>query len=149
VAAVAALQSTEALKLLSGRRDALRKGLLSIDVWNGTTRETFTGASAKRADCPTCAGRKFEFLDGALASTGVKLCGRDAVHVTPPKGTPVDLARLAARLGREKILLSSEHFLRFEADGKEVTVFPDGRAIIKGTFDPAAARVLYSKYVGS
>jgi adenylyltransferase/sulfurtransferase len=30
-----------------------------------------------------------------------------------------------------------------------LTVFPDGRALVHGTTDPAAARSIYAKYVGS
>jgi adenylyltransferase/sulfurtransferase len=38
--------------------------------------------------------------------------------------------------------------LRFQAEGHEFTVFPDGRAIIKGTDDVDRARTLYAKYIG-
>jgi adenylyltransferase/sulfurtransferase len=31
----------------------------------------------------------------------------------------------------------------------EITVFPDGRAIIRGTSDPAIAQSLYSRYIGT
>ncbi len=146
---VASLQVTEALKLLSGRKGALRKGLLCVEVWQGTFRTTFAGPGVRNPDCPTCGRGEFEFLAGKLMSTGVKLCGRNAVHVSPPGEASVDLEELAAKLRRQKILLSSEFLLRFEADGKEVTVFSDGRAIIKGTTDPAAARTIYAKYIGS
>jgi len=149
VTAVASFQVTEALKLLVGRKDELRRGLLALDVWSGTFRTLFGAAGKSRADCPTCSQRRFEFLDGAMTSTGVKLCGRDAVHVSPPANTGVNLAELAAKLRRRKILLSSEFLLRFEAEGKEVTLFSDGRAIIKGTTDPTVARAVYAKYVGS
>jgi adenylyltransferase/sulfurtransferase len=149
VTAVASFQVAEALKLLVGRKEELRRGLLALDVWTGTFRTLFAGAGSPRADCPTCSRRRFEFLDGGLTSTGVKLCGRDAVHVSPPAAARVDLARLAAKLRHQKILLSSEFLLRFEAEGKEVTVFSDGRAIIKGTTDPKLARAVYAKYVGN
>jgi len=39
--------------------------------------------------------------------------------------------------------------LRFRADNYEVTVFSDGRAVVKGTKDPAVARSLYAKYIGA
>jgi molybdopterin-synthase adenylyltransferase len=149
VTAVASFQVAEALKLLMGRTQELRTGLLALDVWSGTFRTLFAGPAGPRADCPACSARRFEFLEGGLSSTGVKLCGRDAVHVSPPAPGHVDLQRLAARLCHQKVLLTSEFLLRFEADGKELTVFSDGRAIIKGTTDPTIARAVYAKYVGS
>jgi four helix bundle protein len=39
--------------------------------------------------------------------------------------------------------------LRFATEGYEFTVFPDGRAIIKGTNDITKARTLYAQFVGS
>ncbi len=147
VAVTASLQAVEAMKLLAGRRDLLRRGLVSADVWTGAFREAFASAG-RNPECPACGRRRFEFLDGASSTSGVKLCGRDAVHVSPPAGNAVDLAALAARLGRDKVLLAGDFLLRFEAEGREVTVFRDGRAIVKGTTDPAVAKAIYSRYVG-
>ena len=148
VAVTASLQSAEAMKLLAGRRDLLRQGLLAVDVWQGGFRETLASAR-RRPECPACGLRRFEFLEGSASTSGVRLCGRDAVHVSPPAGASVDLAVLAARLDRATIALHTDFLLRFRAEGREVTVFPDGRAIVKGTTDPAVARGIYSMYIGS
>jgi adenylyltransferase/sulfurtransferase len=147
-AAVAALQATEALKLLAGRKDELRRGLLSVDAWKGTFRTAFAESAARSPNCPTCAQRKFEFLEGRSTTSAVRLCGRNAVHVSPAAHARLDLDALASRLRDEDVLVHSEYMLRFEVEEKEVTVFPDGRAIIKGTTEPAAARTLYARYVG-
>ncbi|HUV38098.1 MAG TPA: ThiF family adenylyltransferase [Planctomycetota bacterium] len=64
VSVVASAQVAEALKLLTGRVDALRAGLLTVDLWAGTFRTTFTGARTPRVDCPCCGRRRFEFLEG-------------------------------------------------------------------------------------
>lgn len=149
VSLVASLQVTEALKLLSGAKETRRKGMVSVDVWQGSFRTSFGGSAVKNPDCPTCGHRRFEFLEGGRQSKGIKLCGRDAVHISPPADTRTDLKKLSTRLRGEKVLMSSEFLLRFEAEGKEVTVFADGRAIVKGTIDPVAARVIYAKYIGS
>ena len=45
-------------------------------------------------------------------------------------------------------LTCNRYMLKFRVDSHEVTVFADGRAIIKGTNDPAVARSVYSRYVG-
>ncbi len=148
VAVTASMQVAEALKLLGGRRDLLRKGLLAIDVWQGSWRESFATAP-RRPGCPACGLKRFDYLAPESSTSGVKLCGRDAVHVSAPAGVTVDLPALAARLGPGSIVLASDHFVRFHVEGREVTVFRDGRAIIKGLTDPAAARSLYAKYVGS
>ena len=148
VAVTASLQSAEAMKLLAGRRDVLRRGLLALDVWQGGLRETFVSAT-RREDCPACALRRFEFLEGAASTSGVKLCGRNAVHVSPSAGVSVDLAALAARLDPASITLRTDFLLRFQAEGREITVFSDGRAIVKGTSDPVMARSLYAKHVGA
>jgi adenylyltransferase/sulfurtransferase len=39
--------------------------------------------------------------------------------------------------------------LKFAVAPHEFVVFPDGRAIIKGTHSPEEARSLYARYVGS
>ena len=56
---------------------------------------------------------------------------------------------MASRLDGIGTVGHNSFMLRFVTDGYEFTVFPDGRAIIKGTNDVAKARTLYAQYVGS
>ena len=39
--------------------------------------------------------------------------------------------------------------LRFRRGPHTLTIFPDGRALIQGTTDPAVARSLYARFIGS
>jgi adenylyltransferase/sulfurtransferase len=75
------------------------------------------------------------------------MCGRDAVQVREREG-PIDLEGLRARLEPLGEVHSSEFALRFLTPPYVLTVFPDGRAIVKGTSDPGVARSLYARYVG-
>jgi adenylyltransferase/sulfurtransferase len=60
------------------------------------------------------------------------------------------LQALRQRLASVGTSLRQNGFLlRFQVSPYELTVFADGRAIIKGTTDPAVARSLYAKYLGS
>ena len=100
-------------------------------------------------DCPCCGQGRFEYLDGAKSATSSALCGRSAVQVLPAEGRRVSLPHLAEKLARLCDVTLNEYLLRARVDGLEITVFPDGRAIVKGTDDLAAARAVVAKYVGS
>jgi adenylyltransferase/sulfurtransferase len=148
VAVVAAVAAAEILKLLVGASPRNHE-LLYVDLWPLTFQQFEVPA---RPDCASCARREFPALDdGGAAPDAVAaaLCGRDAVHIRPPT-TAMDLAALAGRLAATTELeLANDHLLRFRAEAVEVTVFADGRAIIKGTDDPARARAVYARYVGN
>ncbi len=145
---VASLQVLEALKIIMGRLEDVNRSLVSIDAWRGTFR-AFNMQSARDAgDCRCCRHGEYSFLSGARGSAGVSLCGRNAVQVTPAAGAKVDFAAIAARLPFESRPVHNAFLLRFAIDGFHVTLFADGRAIVKGTPDPAVARSVYSRYVG-
>jgi molybdopterin-synthase adenylyltransferase len=63
----------------------------------------------------------------------------------------LDLQELARRLRPVGEVMVSRFVLRFDdpSGGRQLTVFPDGRAIIKGTTDEAEARSLYARFVGA
>ncbi|MBI4565751.1 MAG: ThiF family adenylyltransferase [Planctomycetes bacterium] len=146
VGVIAALQAAEALKILAGRRDAVHRGTHTIDVWTNIHQ---TIGAKRNPDCPSCGRKTFEFLAVRAGSLAMTLCGRDAVHISPAAPARLDLADLERRwaaLGRTS---RNPYLARLEADGCELSVFSDGRAIIKGTEDPARAKTLYSKYVGA
>jgi adenylyltransferase/sulfurtransferase len=149
VAVIASFEAIEAIKLLSGSFDVLNVHLIMIDVWDWTFRQLKVAGLVGKVDCPCCVGRRFEWLDGALGSHTTTLCGRNAVQVAVRRTDPLDFAELASRLNGIGTVRHNAYMLRFTADGYEFTVFPDGRAIIKGTNDIAKARTLYAQYVGS
>jgi len=142
--AVASLQAAECLKLLvAGPPDQAR--LTFLDVWGRSFRTLAVDISD---DCPACVNKDLRFLRAA-GSGAVALCGRDAVQVSPPRAAHIDLDALARRL---RLLGEAQHndfLLTFTLPGHRMHIFPDGRAIIKGTTDLAKARSLYARYVGS
>lgn len=145
VSAIASVSATEAIKLIVGQGD-LNRGIIHFDVWYNSF-EHF-GDADPRFDCPTCGQRNFEFLNQEIGAQTVSLCGRNAVQIRQPGGG-IHLAQLARQLsGVADITARNDFLLRFTVDDHELTVFIDGRAIIKGTEDESVARGLYAKYVG-
>lgn len=147
IATVAATQVSEALKILVGDLDALHGSLMQFDIWANDRQRIKLGAP--NSDCKCCGQGVFEFLDADRQEFAAVLCGRDAVQIAPSKTTNMNLEQLAANLRNIADVKRNEYLVRFCVDGKEVTVFADGRAIVKGTDDPALARVLYARYVGN
>lgn len=147
---VAALQATEGLKILLGRSDELVRGLTQVDAW--TARLTTITARGPHPDCPCCGRREFPWLSGQRGGLATTLCGRDAVQISPPPGAArPDLHAVAARLSAQarRPAVKNEFLVRAEVDRFDLTVFADGRVIIKGTSDAAQARSLQAKYIGA
>jgi molybdopterin/thiamine biosynthesis adenylyltransferase len=142
---IASLEVTEALKLLSGREKALHGRLISCDVWNGRFQSV---GVLQNAACRACSRRDFSYLHGR-AQPHITLCGRDSVQIHE-RGRTLDLAALGARLLRTvSDVRHNEFLLCFRVERYQMTVFADGRAILKGTKDPAVARSLYARYIGA
>ena len=141
---VASLQVTEALKLLADRPHALHEHLISCDAWSGR----FQSITPRRNPaCRVCVRREFAHLTGA-AQPHITMCGRDSVQIHERSRT-LDLNALEARLVSTASDVRQNGFLlRFRVPPYEMTVFTDGRAILKGTKDPAIARSFYAKYIG-
>ena len=119
-----------------------------VDLWGGRLRQ-FHLDTLRQADCPTCGRGEFSWLFGAAGSRAAVLCGRNAVQITPAACGPMALDQLAAKLVGLGPLVANDFLLRLKIDAYELTIFPDGRAIIGGTGDVATARALYAKYVGN
>jgi len=142
---IASLQVADALKLLAGHADQLHGRLLSCDVWSGHFQSV---RAARNPDCRVCARRQFSHLEGQ-AQPHITMCGRDSVQIHE-RGRALDLAALRIQLARTIADVRQNDFLlRFRIPPYEMTVFADGRAILKGTQDPAIARSLYARYLGS
>jgi adenylyltransferase/sulfurtransferase len=76
------------------------------------------------------------------------MCGRDSVQIHERR-RQLDLSALGKRLEPTVAEVRENGFLlRFRVPPYEMTVFADGRAIIKGTQDPSIARSLYARYIG-
>jgi adenylyltransferase/sulfurtransferase len=143
--AVGALQSANALKLLAGHGAELELRIVTMDVWTSTFRSI--AQPPRDPECPCCSKRDFEYLERSRRAP-VSLCGRNAVQIHD-RGRPLDLAQLKVKLARLGDVRANDFALRFLVDEYEITIFPDGRAIIKGTTDIGVARSLYSRYIGN
>jgi molybdopterin/thiamine biosynthesis adenylyltransferase len=142
---IGAIEAAEAIKVLVGAK-AINSALIIFDL----ASNSFTHAAIERSpDCRVCQRRDFEFLRGEHFSAGVGLCGRDAVQILPDSTAQLDLEALQIRLSKLGNAQFSGYVLKFSIKDYEMTIFPDGRALIKGTSDPAKARSLYSRYVGN
>ena len=146
IATVAATQVAEALKLLIGDIGSLHGSLMQFDVWANDGQRIKLGEPSP--DCKCCGKRVFEFLKAEAQEFSAVLCGRNAVQIAPPRPTKLDLPGLATRLNSLADVKQNEYLVRFSLGENELTVFADGRAIIKGTDDVAAARSLYARFVG-
>ena len=147
ISVVAAVQVSEALKLLTGQTGALHGSLMQFDVWRNEWRRIKLGKPAP--DCPTCALGRYETLEAEAGDFAAVLCGRDAVQIAPRRAAQIDLASLAERLRAVGEVRANEYLIRLSVGAHELTIFRDARAIIRGTDDPATARSLYARYVGS
>jgi len=141
----ASIAATEALKLLVGAEDQMRRTLLSFDLW--TNQRAEVAAEHPRAGCRACGLREFIHLAGE-GRPHVTLCGRNSVQIHERR-RPVNLAEMTKRLKPHGTVRHNDFVLKFWHEPYEMTLFPDGRAIIKGTTDTAVARSLYARYVGS
>jgi adenylyltransferase/sulfurtransferase len=147
ISVVAAVQVSEALKILTGNTAALHGSLMQFDVWQNEWRRIRLGAPAP--DCPACALGRYETLNAEQSELTSVLCGRDAVQISPGRAAEIDLASLAERLRAAGEVRANEYLLRLRVGAHELTVFKDARAIVRGTDDPATARTLYARYVGT
>ena len=143
-ATVAAWQVALALRLIVGWSDFTCR-IHSFDIWAGTSRSIAAGD--RDPDCPVCGNREFGHLDGQRTSP-VSLCGRNAVQLHNTTKS-INLEELAERLRPLGVVRVNEFALRVSVPKYDVTVFPDGRAIVKGTTDVGAARSVYAQLVGN
>jgi adenylyltransferase/sulfurtransferase len=145
VGAIAGVASTEALKLLL-KSEQVSRAMFWMDVWENTSERI---ELPRQPDCPTCGLHNYEFLDSLSGTSSTSLCGRDAVQVRGGRrGDKINLPDLAERLRPVGQVSINEFLLRFIVDGYELTIFPDARAIIKGTNDEQVARSVYARYIG-
>lgn len=148
---VAAVQVVEAMKVLLGKRAELTGRMMQCHVWTGEYSSFDMSAARVGEGCDCCGARQFRYLEGAETGRTAALCGRDAVQVRPASDTQLDLEALAARLipVANAAPTVNRYLLRFEVAAFGVTVFRDGRAIIKGATTPEEGRSIYAKYIGS
>lgn len=153
VGVVASLQAAEAIKVLSGRRQAVSRRLTIIDVWGNHTRQVDLARLRESGDCRVCRHRKFVWLSGERGDASAVLCGRNAVQISPEgaesrAASSSSLDELAARLSGVGRVDRNPFLLRLAVDRFVLTVFADGRTIVSGTDDVATARTVHARYIG-
>jgi adenylyltransferase/sulfurtransferase len=147
ISVVAAVQVTEALKLLTGQNDSLHRSLMQFDVWRNEWRKINPGPLSP--ECPTCGLGNFATLAAESGDFAAVLCGRNAVQISPAHATQLNFEELAERLQVTGDVKFNEYLLRFKTGDFELTVFQDARSIIRGTSEIKTARSLYAKYIGN
>jgi len=146
VGAITGIGATEALKILL-QSDKISREMFWMDLWENTSERL---ELPRDPACPTCGQHMYEFLETLSEPRSTSLCGRNAVQVRGGRrGDLIDLAALAERLHAVGEVAHNAFLLRLQVDGYELTIFPDARAIIKGTDDEKIARSLYARYIGA
>lgn len=142
---VASYQSAEVIKILSGNPDALRRSLLTFDIWHNRTYEL--KFPEPRENCPTCSKKEYPALSPDHSEQVLTMCGRDSVQIQGMR--PFDLKEWEQRLGNIGEVSSNPFLLRVNLpEGERLTLFPDGRVFVQGTSDPVRAKTLYARYIG-
>lgn len=153
VSVIANYQCVEAIKILTGNWSAISPTLLHIDVWSNLVKQFKVKRAYDVGECVCCKKREFEFLSGKFGSSTTTLCGRNAVQLSQATGgQKLDLEQAAVRLRPHGTVSVNKFMLRADITDNgspyELTLFTDGRAIVKGTKEPKVARAVYAKYVG-
>ena len=154
VSIVANYQVVETIKILTGNWQAICPTLLNIDVWSNTIKQFKVAKAYDVSDCQCCKKRDFEFLAGKFSAATTTLCGRNAVQLTQrlSAGQKMDFSDIATRLRPHGKVTVNQFMLRADiqdnGDAYELTLFTDGRAIVKGTHEANTAKSVYAKYVG-
>jgi len=155
VSIIANYEVLETLKILTGNLAAVNPTMLTLDLWANTVRQFKVARAYDVGDCQCCKKRDFEFLDGKFAAGTTTLCGRNAVQISQKlgDGQKLDFDEIASRLEKHGTVKANKFMLRADivdnGENYELTLFTDGRAIIKGTQKAAVAKSVYAKYVGA
>ncbi|MFL2555233.1 MAG: ThiF family adenylyltransferase [Candidatus Rariloculaceae bacterium] len=154
VTTIASFQVAEILKVLTSSYAQVNPTLLNVDLWENTVAQLRVGETYDQSDCPCCKHHRFDYLDGTLGSGTVTLCGHDAVQLKHKQSSiTLNFDEIATRLREHGEVLTGPYMLRAKINdnGKnyQLSLFPDGRAIIHGTTKANVARSVYAKYVGT
>jgi molybdopterin/thiamine biosynthesis adenylyltransferase len=142
---IASLEAASAIKILLAKSEAQDARLIAFDVWSGRFQSLRV---PRRENCRSCGQRRFSYLEGK-AQPRLTMCGRDSVQIHE-RQRRLDLAALGRNLAAAGSHVRQNDFLlRLQVPPYELTVFADGRAIIKGTRDASVARSIYARYIGA
>jgi molybdopterin-synthase adenylyltransferase len=143
------IETTEAIKILLGYYDECESkdsNLIVYDTWN----HSFDSILVKKNDkCECCGHENFEYLDSEEQEIITSLCGRNAIQITPADPKELSLRSIGEKLEKLGTVKCSDFIMLFKNDETEISLFRDGRAIIKGTDDEIMARTIYARYIGT
>ncbi len=142
---VAAYQTAEAMKMLTGSEALLRQAV-TLDAWDSFT-EFFE--VEKDPECPVCGKRHYSRLQNRQKRYTAALCGHDAYQITPEDDGMFDYEEAVESLQGRGTLEKKKFFTVFRNDEADFKLFPDGRAIINGAADSTSAQRIYIRYIGS
>ena len=152
---VASFQAMEALKILSGQKQAVDRRLWKADLWKKEFRalEVDSGLRGRLSEntstsCSGCARGEYPYLSRERVSRTVSFCGRNTVQIFRHEKSPVNFENLAQKLSSVGSVQYNDYFLKASISPFEITVFPNGRAMIQGTNDASQAKSVYAKYIG-
>ena len=148
---IASLEAVDAIKLLSGQVEQIKPVLTVVDVWEGSFRQMSLADLREKGGCKACHQGERIWLNGEQGSRTTRLCGRNAVQVSPADKGKIAFEELAVKLQNSGSVDVNPYLLRLNLKNPdyEISLFRDGRAIIKGTDDPAVAKTIYARYIGS
>jgi len=146
---IASIQALEAMKIISGNAEQISPYLHVFDLWDNRARQVKLDSLNTENNCPTCNRHEFKWLTGKQGSSTAVLCGRNAVQLDFKQEHVISLPQLADKLQPVANVKSNAFLLQAVVEQYQITVFPDGRAIIKGTEDESVARGIYAKYIGN
>src|SRR2546423_12071489 len=145
VSIIASFQATEAIKLLAGKRAAVNRDLIYLDVWENVQRRIKIANLLGKVDCPCCQRRRFEWLEGEHGATVTSLCGRNAVQVSHRSATRLNFEELAGHLRADGAVTFNKFLLKFTAGEEHVSAVPDRPGVPPGTQRRQPARRLYAQ----
>ncbi len=145
---IASFQATEAIKILAAKKEAVDRKLWKVDLWSRQF-QSISVDHLKASPCSGCRDREYPYLTREAGSRTVRLCGRNAVQIYTSTKDKLDFESLATKLAGKVDVRFNDYLLKISLSPYEITVFSNGRAIVKGTEDAGQAKSLYAKYVGA
>jgi adenylyltransferase/sulfurtransferase len=141
---ISSYASAEALKIMVGSPD-IRKSVIFIDVWNNSFNSMELPVNS---NCPACVKKEYHYLSSRKGTYTTVLCGQKAVQIVPGQGRKMDFADIVERLAHLGEIEYNSFLLRSKIGEVEITLFTDGRAIIKNIENENKAKALYTEYFG-
>lgn len=137
---ISSIQVNEAIKILLNKD--YEKYLLFSDI---SKNELTKIKINKNKNCICCAKNNFEYLAGKKSQKIIKLCGDNVYQIKSKSINKEQFNDLKNKLKKINKVVDFGYCINF---GNKLTLFQDGRALIKAK-NGKEAKSLYSKFVGN